>query len=235
MQWNALRCNVISKGPSPEPCSKAAKPLNLTGHRCQCMTPPLGGMTKFHIISNYFHISVFHTIVWWKKKKTEVPVHDPSTGRNDKMASIPFILPHELLHNLLQKDPDLLPALSGSQLEPGLENLAEQKPNKHTKKKQVCKTSRTSSVPSLVSPLTNALAWVSLGMVCQTTRTSPLNAWHGTSWEGAHSHNDTCLPAFQKPTHASVDAVGGIQLMQCWTSWCEALCVWCNAMQCNAM
>ena len=94
----------------------------------------------------------------------EVPVHDPSTGRNDKMASIPFILPHELLHNLLQKDPDLLAALSGSQLEPGLENFAKQKPNK-TQKKQVCKTSRTSSVPSLVSPLTSALAWVSLEMV----------------------------------------------------------------------
>ena len=80
------------------------------------------------------------------------------------MASIPFILPHELLHNLLQKDPDLLAALSGGQLEPGLETFAEQKSNK-TQKKQVCKTSRTSSVPSLVSPLTSALAWVSLEMV----------------------------------------------------------------------
>ena len=80
------------------------------------------------------------------------------------MASIPFILPHELLHNLLQKDPDLLAALSGSQLEPGLETFAKQKSNK-TQKKQVCKTSRTSSVPSLVSPLTSALAWVSLEMV----------------------------------------------------------------------
>ena len=49
------------------------------------------------------------------------------------MASIPFILPHELLHNLLQKDPDLLAALSGSQLEPGLEKKG-QKGNKHQKK-----------------------------------------------------------------------------------------------------
>ena len=42
------------------------------------------------------------------------------------MASIPCIRPHELLHNLLQKDPNLLAALSGSQLEPGLENFAKQ-------------------------------------------------------------------------------------------------------------
>ena len=63
MQWS-------SKGPSTEPCSKAAQPLNLTGHRCQCMTPPLGGMTNNHTISHYVHTSVFHIIVWWKKKNT---------------------------------------------------------------------------------------------------------------------------------------------------------------------
>ena len=131
----------------------------------------------------------------------QVPVHDPTTGRNDKLSHYITLLSHWCVSHpsVLKKKktgasawPQHWEEWQNGQhsLHPAPWALAQSAPQgswpsgcfewksagarsrkKRTKRKQtqkrkqVCKTSRTSSVRSLVSPLTNALAWVSLEMV----------------------------------------------------------------------
>eukprot|EP00969_Alexandrium_andersonii_P172735 7636595-Alexandrium_andersonii.AAC.1 len=41
-----------------------------------------------------------------------VPVHDPITGQDGKVVDFPFILPHELMHRMLNGNHDLLESLA---------------------------------------------------------------------------------------------------------------------------
>ena len=49
----------------------------------------------------------------------EVPCHDPKTQTDGHMTKLPFILPHELLQNMLGKDAKLLGELTSNPLLPG--------------------------------------------------------------------------------------------------------------------
>ena len=53
----------------------------------------------------------------------EVPCHDPKTQTDGHMTKLPFILPHELLKNMLGKDAKLLGELASNPLLPGVEQF----------------------------------------------------------------------------------------------------------------
>ena len=63
--------------------------------------------------------------LYWAK----IPVHDPKTSTNGNLVDFPFLLPHEVLYNMLQKSPGLLQSLVEAPLPSGIgqirDNFAE--------------------------------------------------------------------------------------------------------------